>query len=144
MQRTYGNRAGILKAWGRLNESLELVKKKEALCLELGSKGELQLAYGHQAVILMDWERLEEALALLKKQEVICLELGNRADLAHCYWNWGLLARAQRNSETEREKLGVALGLFTELNMPRERDAVAAELSKAQGAGTQVRRAVLS
>jgi hypothetical protein len=42
---------------------------------------------------------------LLEKQEAFCLELGNRSGLAYCYWNWGLLARKQRNRKTERENL---------------------------------------
>jgi hypothetical protein len=67
---------------------------------------------------------------LHKKKEALCLELGNRRGLAHCYWYWGLLAREQRDRKTEREKLAAAIGIFTELNMPRERDAVLAELEK--------------
>jgi hypothetical protein len=47
----------------------------------------------------------------------------------YCYWNWGLLAREQRDRNTEREKLAAALAIFTDLKMPRERDAVRAELS---------------
>ena len=90
----------------------------------------MQISYGNQAVILQDWGRLEEALALLKKEEALCLELGNRSGLAYCYWNWGLLTREQNDRDTEREKLTAALDIFTELNMPRERDAVRAELEK--------------
>jgi hypothetical protein len=81
-------------------------------------------------LILSDWGRLEEALALHKKEEALCRELGNRNGLAYCYWNWGLLARKQIDRNTEREKLRAALDIFTELNMPRERDAVRAELEK--------------
>jgi hypothetical protein len=65
-------------------------------------------------------------MALHKKEEALCLELGNRSALAYCYWNWGLLAREQRDRKTEREKLAAAIDIFTELNMPRERDAVRA------------------
>jgi hypothetical protein len=65
--------------------------------------------------------------------EALYLELGTRRDLAYCYWNLGLLAREQRDRKTEREKLTAALGIFNELNMPRERDAVRAELEKATG-----------
>jgi hypothetical protein len=60
--------------------------------------------------------------ALLKKMEALCLELGNRSALAYCYSNWGLLARKQRDSKAEPEKLAAALEIFTELNMPRERE----------------------
>jgi hypothetical protein len=94
----------------------------------------LQVSYGNQARILRAWGRLEEAMALRKKQEALCLELGNRSSLAYCYWNWGLLAREQHDRKTEREKLAASLDIFTELNMPRERDAVRAELEKTTGA----------
>jgi hypothetical protein len=67
-------------------------------------------------------------LALHKKQKALCLELGNRSGLAYCYWQWGLLARKQRDRKTEREKLAGALDIFIELKMPRERDEVLAEL----------------
>jgi hypothetical protein len=134
LQRTYGNQALILGDWGRLEEALTLHKKKETLCLELGNKDSLWRSYGNQARILRDWERLEEALTLYKKQEALCLELGNKAGLGYCYWNLGLLARAQNDPKTEHAKLTAALALFTELNMPRQRDAVAAELAKTRTA----------
>jgi hypothetical protein len=85
---------------------------------------------GDQAGILQGWGRLEEAMALLEKQQALCLELGNRSGLAYCYWNWGLVAREQRDRNTEREKLTAALDIFTELNMSRERDAVRTKLNK--------------
>ena len=87
-------------------------------------------SYGNQALILKAWGRLEEALALLKKQEALCLELGNKDGLGYCYCNWSLLAREQRDRDTEREKLAAALVFFLDLKMPRERDAVRAELEK--------------
>ena len=130
LQISYGNQAAILKAWGRPEEAMALLKKQEALCLELGNKDGLQRSYGNQAGILRAWGRLEEAMALLKKQEALCLELGLRRDLGYCYWNWGLLARAQGDRVTEREKLRAALDIFTELKMPRERDAVAGAIAR--------------
>jgi tetratricopeptide (TPR) repeat protein len=130
LQASYGYQAFVLKDWDRLEEAMALLKKQEALCLELGNKDGLSGSYGSQAAILQTWDRLEEAMALLKKQEALCLELGNRSGLAHCYWNRGLLARKQRHPETEREKLAAALDIFTELAMPRERDAVRAELER--------------
>jgi hypothetical protein len=51
-----------------------VLKKEEALCLELGNKDSLQTSYGNQAVILHVWGRLKEAFELLKKQETLCLE----------------------------------------------------------------------
>jgi hypothetical protein len=97
---------------------------------QVGNKDGLQASYGHQALILKDWGRPEEALALLKKQEALCLQLGNRSSLAYCYANWGLLAREQRDRNTEREKLAAALVIFRDLKMPGERDKVRAELDK--------------
>jgi tetratricopeptide (TPR) repeat protein len=134
LQRSYGNQAGILQAGGQLQEAMALLKKQEALCLELGNKDGLQTSYGNQAVILRAWGRLEEALALHEKQEAFCLELGYRRDLAYCYWQWGLLARKQRDRKTERERLAAAVDIFSELNMPLERDKVRAELGKTTGA----------
>jgi hypothetical protein len=118
----------------RLEEAMALHKKQEALCLELGDKESLQRSYGQQALILQAWGRLEEPMALLKKMEALCLELGNRSSLARCYWAWGLFACEQRDRKTEREKLAAALDIFTELNMPRERDAVRAQLEKTTAA----------
>jgi Transposase len=56
---SYGNQAVILQAWGRLEEALALLKKEEALCLELGNKDGLQASYGNQALILRAWGQLE-------------------------------------------------------------------------------------
>ena len=61
-------------------------------------------------------------------------KLDNRSGLAYCYWHWGLLAREQRDRNTEREKLAASLDIFTELNMPRERDEVRVELEKTAAA----------
>jgi tetratricopeptide (TPR) repeat protein len=130
LQRSYGNQALILRDWGRPEEAMALLKKQEALCLELGNKNDLQTSYGNQAVILQTWGQLEQAMALHEKQEALCLELGIRRDLAYCYWQWGSLARKQRDLKTEREKLAAAHAIFVELNMPREGDKVRAELAK--------------
>ncbi len=134
LQVSYGNQALILQAWGRLEEALALHKREEALCEELGNKEGLSISYGNQALILQDWGKLEEALALLKKQEALCETPGLKRDIGYCYWNWGLLARSQQDQQTEHKKLQAALEIFTTLNMPRERDAVQAELEKTQKA----------
>ena len=130
LQISYGNQALVLHAWGRLEQAMALHKKKEALCLELGNRSGLAISYGNQALILKDRGRLEEAMSLFKKQEALCLELGNRSVLAYCYWNLALLAGKQRDRNTEREKLTASLDIFTELNMPLQRDAVRTELKK--------------
>lgn len=65
-------------------------------------------------------------------EEVICLELGNKDRLAYCFWQWGLLERARGNCQGEHTRLSAAQALFTELTMPREGDAVPAELARAQ------------
>jgi tetratricopeptide (TPR) repeat protein len=133
LQVSYCNQAGILQAWGRQAEAMALYKKQEAMCLELGDKDSLQTSYGNQAWILQVLGRLEEAATLLKRQEALCRDLGSRVSLGYCYWSWGLLARAQGDHAAERAKLQAALDIFTDLKMPRERDAVAAELAKTAG-----------
>ena len=62
--------------------------------------------------------------------------MGNKEGLGYCYWSWGLIERSRGNSEGEQAKLSAAVVLFKELGMPRERDAVEAELAKARSAGT--------
>jgi hypothetical protein len=63
-----------------------------------------------------------------KKEEAICLELGNKDGLRASYGNQALILE-------DRGKLDEALALFTELKMPRQRDAVAAELAQPRTAG---------
>jgi tetratricopeptide (TPR) repeat protein len=121
---------------GELDAARRIVTREEGFCAgrdDREAKDALQRSYGNQAVILKAWGRLEEALALHKKQEAICLELGNKSGLGHCYWYWGLLARAQGDRETEKQKLEAALALFSELKMPRERDAVRAQSNRLTG-----------
>jgi len=98
--------------------------------VELGDKDGLQMYYDDQAVSLRRWGQLDEAMALHKKAEALCVELDSKLGLGHCYWNWGLLTREMNDPKTAREKLKAALEIFTELNMPRERDAVKEELEK--------------
>jgi hypothetical protein len=127
---------GFETGWriGEWEIALRIAQQQEALCRKLDKKDDLQGSYGNQALILKAWGRLEEAMALHKKKEALCLELGNRSGLAYCYLYWGLLAREQRDRNTELEKLAAALDIFSELNMPRERDAVRAELEKTTAA----------
>ena len=116
---------------GELLSAYEIVRHREAYHEELGNKDGLQVCYGNQAEgILKDWDQLDEAMALQKKNEALCVELGNRSGLGHCYLNWGLLAREMNDPTSEREKLEAALNIFTELNMPCERDEVKEELEK--------------
>ncbi len=136
LQGCYGNQALILQAWGRLEEALALLEKQEQICEELGNRNSLQRSYGNQASVLKGWRRLEEALALLRKQEAICLAINNKNGLAYCYWNWGLLDREIGNAGAAEEKLSQALALFSDLGVPRQREAVAAELMKYKTAGT--------
>ncbi|HLJ87055.1 MAG TPA: NB-ARC domain-containing protein [Candidatus Angelobacter sp.] len=135
LQRSYGNQATILQAWGRLEEAMAFHKKEEDLCEELGNKDGLQASYINQARILRHWGRLEEAMTLLKRSETLSNELGNKRGIAHCSWSWGLLAREMKDQETARARLHAALEIFTELKMPRERDAVQDALDEADQEG---------
>jgi tetratricopeptide (TPR) repeat protein len=111
---------------------MDLLKREEAICLELGNKEGLQRCYGNQAEILRDLGRFEDAMVLLRQQAGVCEELGNKLALGYCYFGWGLTARALGNSEEGLSKLRAALTLFAELPMPRERDKVAAEITKTE------------
>ena len=96
---------------------MELLKKKEDLCRELGNKNNLQISYGNQAVILQDWGKLDEAMALHKKEEDLCRELGNKDSLQRSYCNqavilqaWGKLDEAMALFK-KQEDLCLELGL---------------------------------
>ena len=74
LQRSYGNQAVILKAWGRLEEAMQLLKKQEAICIELGDKSGLAYCYwGMAGVHLKKGEkgtakqRAEQAQALFSE-----------------------------------------------------------------------------
>ena len=133
LSKSYWGQGVILKDWGRLEEAMELLRKQQGICLELDNKDGLQYSYLNQAEILRDWGQLEESLILVQKCKAVCLELGDKRGLGYCCWNWGLLARAQGDRKTEKEKLEQALAIFTELKLPHERDEVQAELDKLGG-----------
>ncbi|MEZ4647517.1 MAG: NB-ARC domain-containing protein [Candidatus Eisenbacteria bacterium] len=121
LQASYGNQALILRAWGRLEESMLLLKKQESLCEELGDRASLLLCYGNQAVILQAWGRLEEAMSLHKREKSMCEEAGDMAALQACYGNealilraWGRLEEAMsllKKQESLCEELGDKAGL---------------------------------
>jgi tetratricopeptide (TPR) repeat protein len=99
LRRSYCNQSIILQIWGRLDEALALLKKQEAICLELGNRDSLQRSYGNQALILHKRGQLDGALALLEKEEAICLELGNRNDLQRCYGSQAQILQDQGRLE---------------------------------------------
>jgi hypothetical protein len=104
---------GCSTGWriSELEMALRIVQQEAALCLELDDKDGLQAELRQPGRDPESLGRLEEAFELLKKKETLCLELGNRGSLAYCYWNWGLLAREQRDRKTEWEKLTATLDL---------------------------------
>ena len=116
-----GNQALILKAWGRLEDAMALLKKQEEICEKLGDQAGLSRSYGNQGLILQDWGRLEEAMDLHKKEEKICEKLGDQAGMAACYGNqalilkaWGRLEDAMallKKQEEICEKLGDQAGM---------------------------------
>ncbi len=132
LQLSYGNQALILQAWGQLDAAMALHKEEEKLCVELGNTDGLQRSYCNQAPILVNRGQSDEAMELFRKQEGLCEELGNKMGLGICYGNWGQLSRELGNMDEAREKLNTALALFTDLNMPQERDVVKKELEGLQ------------
>lgn len=51
LQVIYGKQALILKSWGKLEEAMELHKKKETICEELGNINDLAISLYNQATI---------------------------------------------------------------------------------------------
>ena len=141
LQRSYGNQALILKAWGQLDEAMALHKKEEAIATELGDKNQLQRSYGNQALILQAWGRLDEAMALHKKEEAICLELGNKDGLQISYGNqasilqaWGQLDEAMALHKKE-EAICLELGNKGSLQISYGNQALILQALGAAGRG---------
>jgi tetratricopeptide (TPR) repeat protein len=134
LQKNYGNQATIYLEQKEPKKAMPLLRKQEALCLELGNKESLQRALANQAAVLNSLRRFPPALELLKRSEAICIELGLRRDLAYCYYYWGVVAQARGDKATEKQKLELALAMFTELKMPRESEGVRMSIAVGQSA----------
>jgi tetratricopeptide (TPR) repeat protein len=116
LQFCYGHQAVILRSWGRLDEAMALLKKEEALCLELNKKDGLLISYGNQARILLSWGRLQEAMDLFKSTEVLAMEIDSKEGMAATYgneaiilWKWGHFDEAMKLLKKE-ETLCLELG----------------------------------
>jgi hypothetical protein len=48
---SYGNQASILKAWGKHEEAIALLKRVEAICRELGLREGLRISLYNQAIL---------------------------------------------------------------------------------------------
>ena len=70
---------------------MELFKKQEEICRELGNRDGLQRSLGNQAANLQKWGKLDEAMELFKEQERICRELGIMEGLAVALCNQAAL-----------------------------------------------------
>lgn len=127
---SYGNQALILTDWERLEEALNLLTQMEPLCKKLENKNTLASNYGNRAEVLLKLGRIDEAVLLLQQQETLSLEIGARSTLGFCYWYWGRAHLAQGNQVSGRSKLQVALEIFSELEMPMEREQIQMEIAE--------------
>ena len=159
----YGNQAVILADWGRLEEALELHRKEEAICRELGDRLGLAMTFGNRARILLLGDRLEEALELLKEVAAIATERGDKNLLAKTYGNqanvlyaWGRLEEALKllkKEETIYREVGNQDGLQSSyysralilqergrleeaLELLKEQEAICLELNNKCGLGS--------
>ena len=71
VQRSYGNQALILQAWGRLEEAMELLKKMEMICRGVGLTPYLKWCYTRQIEILEESGKKDEAEAIREKLETL-------------------------------------------------------------------------
>ena len=61
LQQSYCNQALILQDWGKLDEAMALLKKQEALCLELGFRSGLAYCYWNWGLLAREQQnKLEE------------------------------------------------------------------------------------
>ena len=71
LQRSLGNQALILKAWGKLGEAMALHKEEERICRQLGNPEGLAASMANQALLLAQQGQRQEARA--KAQEALAL-----------------------------------------------------------------------
>jgi hypothetical protein len=78
LQRSYGNQAVILKAWGRMEEAFELLKKAESLCLELGNRSSLAYCYWESGLLAREQRDHEEE----RKKLAAALDIFTKLNMA--------------------------------------------------------------
>jgi len=122
LRTAHAHQALILKAWGKLDKAMELHKKEEKICEELGDRAGLARSYGNQALILKAWGKLDKAMELHKKEEKICEELGDRAGLAICWWNQGSLYGAMNDLKKNIELWQKSIAMSKSIGIPIEED----------------------
>ena len=122
LKEAYVGRALILSDRGQLEEALELHKKEETICKQLGDRAGLSRTYGNQALILSDRGQLEEALELHKKEEKIKEQLGDRAGLAICWWNMGILHGKQNDFKTKLHLWEKSIQTKKDIGIPTEKN----------------------
>ncbi len=61
-----GNQALILQAWGKLEEAMELHKKQEGTCQQLGDQAGLVICYWNSGILYREMELHEMAVDKLK------------------------------------------------------------------------------
>jgi hypothetical protein len=97
---SYDNQAFILRAWGRLEKAMVLLKKQQALCLELTNRSGLGYCYsnwgelaGKQGDRKTEREKLTAALNILtelnmpQKRDAVKAELNKTKATGRC-WRW--------------------------------------------------------
>jgi tetratricopeptide (TPR) repeat protein len=105
LAQSWGSRALILRAWGRLDEAMALHKQEEEALAALGDREGVGRSWGNQALVLQSWGRLDAAMALHKKEEDVCAAFGDKTGLAASWGNQALILRVWG-------RLDDAMGLF--------------------------------
>lgn len=89
-----GNRALVLRRWGRLDESLDLHRLEQSLFQEAGNEAGVHQSLGNQAFVLEARGRLEEAMALHKQVEAYYVRVGDKLGLSRAYGNQAIILEA--------------------------------------------------
>jgi hypothetical protein len=110
---------------GRGEEALALLDEKQDILEGVDDKEALLHVLNLRAHILMTLRsRGADVIQVLENVEKLSKELGDKRSLAGCYWRWATAAEDLGQRSVATDKLPLALALFTELKMPKERDAV--------------------
>ncbi|TVS17932.1 MAG: hypothetical protein EA424_11865 [Planctomycetaceae bacterium] len=102
--RRRGDLDGALKLY-RKQQRLEMYRRQEQLCRELGDGDGLQASLRHQGLILDACGDLEGAMTLYKQQEEICRQLENQRGLASSLANQAVLLSDKMDRRVEAMRL---------------------------------------
>lgn len=122
--RSYKNHSLVLIQCGRLEEAAALLQKAESIASELGDTVAMQDLWGNRAALLQQQGHLEEAISLFEREQSVAQARGDLASIGRNLTNQAALLLQMGRTQEAEDYLRRAEGIFTGLQMARERAIV--------------------